>query len=52
MVLIWQTFYDVLELKIREIMARPDRGDKPQVELSSVLLIVMYVILDTPKFNF
>jgi hypothetical protein len=52
MVLISQTFYDVLELKIREIMARPDRSERPQMELSSVLLIVMYVILGAPKSNF
>jgi exportin-5 len=38
-----QTFYDILEQKVKEISAKADTDEKPQIELSSLLLIVMCV---------
>jgi exportin-5 len=40
----FQTFYDILEPKIREIASLHQMDDKLQTELSSVLLIIMYVL--------
>lgn len=40
-----QTFYDVLEPKIREITMANQMDDKLQMELTSVLVIITYAIL-------
>ncbi|KAG5288663.1 nuclear import and export protein Msn5 [Histoplasma capsulatum G186AR] len=37
----FSTFYDVLEQKIQEIVSMSSAEDKPQMELSSILLIIM-----------
>ncbi|EEQ88473.2 nuclear import and export protein Msn5 [Blastomyces dermatitidis ER-3] len=37
----FSTFYDALEPKIREIISTSTTGDRPQMELSSILLIIM-----------
>ncbi|EER44565.1 nuclear import and export protein Msn5 [Histoplasma capsulatum H143] len=37
----FSTFYDVLEQKIQEIVSMSSAEDKPQMELASILLIIM-----------
>ncbi|PGH11682.1 hypothetical protein AJ79_04705 [Helicocarpus griseus UAMH5409] len=37
----FSTFYDVLEQKIQEIVSTSNAEEKPQMELSSILLIIM-----------
>ncbi|OJD21796.1 hypothetical protein ACJ73_06862 [Blastomyces percursus] len=37
----FSTFYDALERKIQEIISTSTTGDRPQMELSSILLIIM-----------
>ncbi|PGH29705.1 exportin-5 [[Emmonsia] crescens] len=37
----FSTFYDVLEQKIQEIVSTSNAEDRPQMELSSILLIIM-----------
>ncbi|KAL1958950.1 hypothetical protein VTO42DRAFT_3503 [Malbranchea cinnamomea] len=46
----FSTFYNVLERKVKEISATSDLDDKPQMELSSLLLIILQRARDIDPF--